>query len=275
MTQATSATPPGCTGSSTDPAVLPAGRRAARHPARAVARRGAHPGGEAQPRRRVVPPAGGHAHGGRRRGRRGGSARRGARHRRATRGKMQNPVTGSGGMLVGTVEEVGPESPLGLAVGRPGRHPGLAHPDPAGHRGRPGAAGTAAASRCPATGTPSCSAARSRRSLPDDLDPDLALSVMDVCGAPALTARVVERYVAERPGGVTVAVVGGAGKSGSLSLAAARAAGAAPHHRRGAARGGGGAAARAPVWPTTWSSPTPATRSRCATRSSRPAARPT
>ena len=26
----------------------------------------------------------------------------------ATRGKMQNPVTGSGGMLVGTVEEVGP-----------------------------------------------------------------------------------------------------------------------------------------------------------------------
>ena len=35
----------------------------------------------------------------------------------ATRGKMQNPETGSGGMLVGTVEEVGPESPLGLAVG--------------------------------------------------------------------------------------------------------------------------------------------------------------
>ena len=35
----------------------------------------------------------------------------------ATRGKMQNPVTGSGGMLVGTVAEVGPESPLGLAVG--------------------------------------------------------------------------------------------------------------------------------------------------------------
>ncbi len=33
------------------------------------------------------------------------------------RGKMQNPVTGSGGMLVGTVAEVGPESPLGLAVG--------------------------------------------------------------------------------------------------------------------------------------------------------------
>ncbi|HEY1117027.1 MAG TPA: L-erythro-3,5-diaminohexanoate dehydrogenase, partial [Acidimicrobiales bacterium] len=43
----------------------------------------------------------------------------------------------------------------------------------------------------------------------------------DVCGAPALTARVVEGY--QQP---TVAVIGGAGKSGSLSLAAARRAGA-------------------------------------------------
>ncbi|MDQ3273790.1 MAG: L-erythro-3,5-diaminohexanoate dehydrogenase, partial [Actinomycetota bacterium] len=33
------------------------------------------------------------------------------------RGKMHNPVTGSGGMLVGTIEEVGPDSPLGLRVG--------------------------------------------------------------------------------------------------------------------------------------------------------------
>ena len=29
----------------------------------------------------------------------------------ATRGKMQNPVTGSGGMLTGTVEEAGPRLP--------------------------------------------------------------------------------------------------------------------------------------------------------------------
>jgi L-erythro-3,5-diaminohexanoate dehydrogenase len=33
------------------------------------------------------------------------------------RGKMQNPVTGSGGMLVGVVDEVGPDSPLGLQPG--------------------------------------------------------------------------------------------------------------------------------------------------------------
>ena len=35
----------------------------------------------------------------------------------AARGKMQNPVTGSGGMLVGVVDEVGPDSPLGLQPG--------------------------------------------------------------------------------------------------------------------------------------------------------------
>jgi L-erythro-3,5-diaminohexanoate dehydrogenase len=34
-----------------------------------------------------------------------------------TRGKMHNPVTGSGGMLIGVVEAVGPSSPLPLKVG--------------------------------------------------------------------------------------------------------------------------------------------------------------
>jgi L-erythro-3,5-diaminohexanoate dehydrogenase len=60
--------------------------------------------------------------------------------------------------------------------------------------------------------------------LPDDLAPELALAVYDVCGAPALTDRVVRSYAAA--GEVTVAVLGGAGKSGSLALAAARLAGA-------------------------------------------------
>src|SRR5437016_4425004 len=35
-----------------------------------------------------------------------------------TRGKMQNPITGSGGMLTGTVEASGPDSPLGLTPGQ-------------------------------------------------------------------------------------------------------------------------------------------------------------
>ena len=141
------------------------------------------------------------------------------------RGKMQNPVTGSGGMLIGVVEEVGPESPLGLSPGDRVAtlvslsltplviEDGLARWDGRGEQ-------------VPCDGYAVLFGRSIAAALPGDLDPDLALSVMDVCGAPALTARVVERYVAERPGGVTVAVVGGAGKSGSLSLAAARAAGA-------------------------------------------------
>jgi L-erythro-3,5-diaminohexanoate dehydrogenase len=137
----------------------------------------------------------------------------------ATRGKMQNPVTGSGGMLTGTVEEVGPDSPLGL---RPGQRiatlvsltltplaisDGLYRWD-----GR--------SEQVPCEGHAILFARSIAAVLPDDLPVPLSLAVMDVCGAPALTQRVV------RPGSV-VLVIGAAGKSGSLSAAAARAAGAA------------------------------------------------
>ena len=88
-----------------------------------------------------------------------------------------------------------------------------------GHR-RAGRAGTAAASRCRATGHAILFARSIAAVLPDDLDPELALAVLDVCGAPALTARVVAGATAAA--GTVVAVIGGAGKSGSLSLAAAR-----------------------------------------------------
>ncbi|WP_455644324.1 L-erythro-3,5-diaminohexanoate dehydrogenase [Micromonospora chersina] len=148
----------------------------------------------------------------------------------STRGKMQNPVTGSGGMLIGVVEEAGKRSPLGL---RPGDRvatlvsltltpltilDGLARWD-----GR--------SEQVPCDGYAILFARSIAAVLPDDLHPELSLAVLDVCGAPALTARVVAEQVARRrreddgrP--VTVAVIGGAGKSGSLSLAAARRAGA-------------------------------------------------
>jgi L-erythro-3,5-diaminohexanoate dehydrogenase len=142
----------------------------------------------------------------------------------ARRGKMQNPVTGSGGMLIGTVAEVGPASPLGLAVGdhvatlvslsltplqitdRLARWDGLGE-------------------RAPAAGHAILFGRSIAARLPDDLDPELALMVMDVCGAPALVARLVSEYVA-KGAAPSVLVLGGAGKSGSLSLAAAAEAGA-------------------------------------------------
>lgn len=136
------------------------------------------------------------------------------------RGKMHNPVTGSGGMLLGTVREVGPDSPLGLKPGdriatlvsltlTPLRiADGLADWDGEGEQ-------------VPCRGTAVLFGRSIAAVLPDDLPENLALSVLDVCGAPALTDRVVRRH-----GTPSVLVIGGGGKSGSLSIAAARRAGA-------------------------------------------------
>src|SRR5436190_9841797 len=135
-----------------------------------------------------------------------------------TRGKMQNPVTGSGGMLTGHVDEVGADAPLGLIPGQRVATlvsltltplvitDGLVRWD-------------GQSEQVPCEGHAILFARSIAAVLPDDLPAALALAVMDVCGAPALTRRVVtERAV--------VLVVGAAGKSGSLSAAAARQAGA-------------------------------------------------
>ena len=136
------------------------------------------------------------------------------------RGKMQNPVTGSGGMLIGVVDAVGPESPLGLAVGR--RVATLVSLTLTPLRITDGLARWDGGSeQVPAEGTAILFARSIAAVLPDDLPDAVSLAVLDVCGAPAATARVVERT-----GARSVAVLGAAGKSGSLSLAAARAAGA-------------------------------------------------
>ena len=136
------------------------------------------------------------------------------------RGKMQNPVTGSGGMLVGVVDEVGPESPLGLAVGD--RVATLVSLSLTPLRITDGlATWDGRSEQVPAEGHAILFGRSIAARIPDDLPGPLGMAVMDVCGAPALTARVVDGY--DRP---TVAVIGGAGKSGSLALAAARRAGA-------------------------------------------------
>lgn len=137
----------------------------------------------------------------------------------ATRGKMQNPVTGSGGMLTGTVEQAGPDSPLGLA---PGQRiatlvsltltPLVITDSLYRWDGQ--------SEQVPCEGQAVLFARSIAAVLPDDLPVPLSLAVMDVCGAPALTQRVI------RPG-ATALVIGAAGKSGSLSAVAARRAGAA------------------------------------------------
>jgi L-erythro-3,5-diaminohexanoate dehydrogenase len=131
-----------------------------------------------------------------------------------TRGKMQNPVTGSGGMLMGRVRELDARHPAAGTLQRGDRvaslvslsltplaieeiralHPAIDRVDVRGY----------------AILFPSGLYAR----LPSDIGDTVALAALDVCGAPALVARYV------RPG-MIVAVLG-AGKSGGLSLARAR-----------------------------------------------------
>ncbi|OJT20792.1 L-erythro-3,5-diaminohexanoate dehydrogenase [Archangium sp. Cb G35] len=130
------------------------------------------------------------------------------------RGKMQNPVTGSGGMLIGRVKEIGPKHPARGEL-QPGDriatlvslsltplvidevkavHPSIDRVDIRGH------------AILFATGL--------YAKLPTDMPDMLALAALDVAGAPALVARWL------RPG-MTVAVLG-SGKSGALCLAQAR-----------------------------------------------------
>jgi L-erythro-3,5-diaminohexanoate dehydrogenase len=122
-------------------------------------------------------------------------------------------------MLTGQVEEAGPQSPLGLAPGQRVATlvsltltplqitDGLSQWD-------------GQSEQVPCEGHAILFARSIAAVLPEDLSAELSLAVLDVCGAPALTRRVVKK-------GAVVLVVGAAGKSGSLSAAAARQAGAA------------------------------------------------
>ena len=141
-----------------------------------------------------------------------------------SRGKMHNRATGSGGMLIGTVDEVGAQAGSGLLPGQ--RVATLVsltltplHVDDALRRWD----GTG--EQVPTSGHAVLFARTVAAVLPGDVDEHTALSVLDVCGAPALVARTVGARAADGSG-TTVAVLGAAGKSGSLALAAARSAGA-------------------------------------------------
>ena len=115
----------------------------------------------------------------------------------AERGKMQNPVTGSGGMLTGVVAEVGPESPLGLAPGDRVATlvslsltplvitDGLARWD-----GR--------SEQVPCDGHAILFGRSIAAVLPGDLPVPLSLAVLDVCGAPRARAGPAGRPAAPR-----------------------------------------------------------------------------
>ena len=125
------------------------------------------------------------------------------------RGKMQNPVTGSGGMFIGTVKEIGEDlqGKIDLKVGDKiaslvslsltplkinkikAIHPEIDRVDV----------------EAQAILFESGLSAK----LPDDMSEELALAALDVAGAPAQTAKLV------KPGD-SVLILGGAGKGGMM-----------------------------------------------------------
>ena len=125
------------------------------------------------------------------------------------RGKMQNPVTGSGGMLVGRVREIGahrmdpkPGTRIATLVSltlTPLVIDEILDLDPDSEKVRVEGRAVLFGSGIYAP-------------VPDDLDDDLVLGVLDVCGAPAWAARLT------RPG-MKVVVIGAGGKSGMLTCA--------------------------------------------------------
>jgi L-erythro-3,5-diaminohexanoate dehydrogenase len=130
------------------------------------------------------------------------------------RGKMHNPVTGSGGMLIGRVAEVGPEHPAAPAL-KPGDRIAtlvsltltpLSLQEIQGVQPR--------SERLDVRGRAILFATGHWARLPQDLPEAVALAVLDVCGAPAWVARLA------RPGERVLVL--GAGKSGSLACAQAR-----------------------------------------------------
>jgi L-erythro-3,5-diaminohexanoate dehydrogenase len=129
------------------------------------------------------------------------------------RGKQHNPVTGSGGMLLGSVNRAGERFPGKVRPGEriatlvslsltPLRIDRVLEVDQ--ERDQVGVEGQAI-----------LFASGIYAALPDDLPEAFALAMLDVAGAPAQTAKLV------RPG-ETVLVIGGGGKSGLLCMYEAR-----------------------------------------------------
>jgi L-erythro-3,5-diaminohexanoate dehydrogenase len=133
----------------------------------------------------------------------------------AQRGKLHNPVTGSGGMLLGTVAAIGPRfpNPEGLKPGD--RIATLVSLSLTPLRLQRVRGVNLATHQLAVEGQAILFATGLYARLPDDLDERLALAVLDVAGAPAQTDMLV------RPGD-RVVVIGGGGKAGTLCLHAAR-----------------------------------------------------
>ncbi|HLE00096.1 MAG TPA: L-erythro-3,5-diaminohexanoate dehydrogenase [Bdellovibrionota bacterium] len=128
------------------------------------------------------------------------------------RGKHHNRVTGSGGMLIGKVVEIGPAFPTQEKSVRVGdRIATLVSLSLTPLQIRKIKKINPQIDRVDIEGTAILFASGIFAKLPEDLPETVALAVLDVAGAPAQTRKLVQD-------GNTVVVVGGGGKSGILCL---------------------------------------------------------
>ncbi len=127
-------------------------------------------------------------------------------------GKMQNPVTGSGGMLIGQVSQLGPEANLSFQAGDKIATLVSLTLTPL-HLEEIQEVNLKTA-QVRARGFAILFASGVAANLPKDFEEEIAMAVLDVCGAPAW----VKKFV--RPEDRVLIL--GAGKSGMLSALAAR-----------------------------------------------------
>ncbi len=130
-------------------------------------------------------------------------------------GKMKNPVTGSGGMLIGSVEKIGTALKGNININEGDRIATLVSLSltPLYIEEiidiKPGI------DQVKIKGKAILFESGIYAKLPTDLSETLSLAVLDVCGAPAQTERLVKK-------GDTVVVLGAGGKSGILCCAVAK-----------------------------------------------------
>lgn len=130
----------------------------------------------------------------------------------ATRGKHHNPVTGSGGMFIGTVKEVGPKFPVNeKPVEKGDRIASLVSLSLTPLSIRKIKKVYTKIDRVDIEGHAILFSSGIFCKLPNDLPETVSLAVLDVAGAPAQTRKLVKAKD-------TVVVIGGGGKSGVLCL---------------------------------------------------------
>lgn len=133
------------------------------------------------------------------------------------RGKMQNPVTGSGGMLLGTVRSVGADYRGPVEVSQGDKIASLVSLTLTPLRLDAVTDVRLDADQVDVEGMAYLWPSSPLVVMPSDLSERVALAALDVCGAPAQAQRLAK--------GARSMVIMGAGKSGMLCAAAAREAG--------------------------------------------------